>query len=919
MNPNLDAELTDDFSTDWMTWFVVRHFLPASAQRVLTRRAVEEMSAGELRLEHLIEEVSLGASTWNDSWFFRTKPVDDRLASYAERVVSAIAWQNDDDGGWMATQQSDSTTAAIGPPFVDLLLRTSVADFGWPTSAFHEFSRFDAVLQDGLRRFLKAFAVARVPSAAEGTGLWSRVHEELGDLPRPLKFLVTKHLADLCADSDRWSDANAGYGLAESVLADWTPPSTFWTELREMWRTMTKQSQAGAERILNGAKSSAPLFAELTSPTLAEAPFTALNASFDAFVTSSHASVDGFSARDSRVRVMDAPLLLKSHTAEQAMRHWLNRKHRDAARHWWSLLRRQIALGGEYEARITKGLYARTLLEDLRSVLAKEVRHDSFAMAVRMMIESGRHDAAEALEWSPELVDTYVTEAVIDEVLVRVDAFDGTRIERQICALALFKPWVENLSPGSRTLGERLWRAIAKLAAEGPVELSSSRDVARPAFKALSDLARRRPEWAHGVAADVASAVLRKLEPSEETWLANEAALSAAHQYIDAFLPNDVRLVIDAALRLLDEVDPAVGLFPVVRPALALLVTKTVKTHAHNDAKVREKVLSTILRFGGAQESEMTRVVFYLHDFDRELLTDPLVRSKLGPAVDETRKSALQISSSNVSDSIEALLIAPALSGRDGLLDALEGLQRVIASARSKRASLGLAFAYDPILDLCSYAEDIRREIGDETEWRRRLDGLATALADLWEAACTHPVLLAPFSLPPPTRPEPTIVHNWAFATQRFASAFGYAPRLGGLLAGAEKVAELAESVRLARATEAISSGVAPAPPRSAVDDARAENRDGFYNALGRWLVLLQDLPDNEGNELADALFLQVLRYGPRPIDAAVLLEAKRRGCRDHTWRARLDEYAQRLRAEPNLSLVLNPIVRWFQEKNAES
>jgi hypothetical protein len=319
------------------------------------------------------------------------------------------------------------------------------------------------------------------------------------------------------------------------------------------------------------------------------------------------------------------------------------------------------------------------------------------------------------------------------------------------------------------------------------------------------------------------------------------------------------------------------------------------------------------MRFGIGQEGEMRRVLFYIHDFDRELLRDEQLRTQLAPAIEAMRRGALEIANSSVCESIQALLLAPAISGRTGLLDAISGLQRVLASATAKLASPGLAFAYDPILELCSVGADVGRELGDDSGWRARLDDLAQAIGVVWERACKDPVRLAAFAFPPPTKPNPVLVHNWAFATARFGETFGYSESLQASLDAASRVPELRNHMQLAQATQAIIGGSA-VKAQDAIVHARSENREGFYTALGRWLVLAETRDDDaEGRELWMVLVSQVLRFGPRALDAAVLLGAVRRKLREHARSAGLAEYAARLRADSSLNLVLQPIVRLLQ------
>ncbi len=916
MNTTLDAQLDEQLVDDWMAWLVIRHLLPMAGQRSLARRIVQAVTGGRFSLEQLVDEVTQEGPTWNEAWIFRERPVEDRTAQYAQRVVSAIAWQTDGET-WADPEASPSPPTLVTPHFVSLLLLLSVADFSWPEQALEQFGSFKSLCQPSLLALMSAFSIARGHKDDAGAlALWEQVDEAIAQISKPLRFAITKHLADLCADADRWRNADTGYKQAEVLLLAWSPPTGFWSDLVGAWLPIVSQSRAAARRVLEGPKEAAQLLDPTIAKSIQEAPLDVANAALDAHVFSSHPTVKGYAVRDDRVRIMRSPLLLDSLTAEHAMRHWLDGKHDDASRHWWSLLRKQLALGSTCDAQATMSLFARCSLDRLRSSARNEARPEEFEVAVRLILASGRPKAAEAIEWTGDLVDAYLTQSVVDDVLQRIGVFPGTTTERQLVAIQLFKGWVQNLSPTAASIGESIGRALARMAHDGAVTFDGLRDVARPAFDALRELARRRPEWIGTVAGNVAEAVLKKLAPTE-TWWAHQAALEVAQDYLRAMDDDVARAVIVATLHLLEGISPEREMYPVVRPAFGLLISDPVRVRARADRDLSQRVLSTIMRFGIGQESEMRRVLFYIHDFDRELLRDEQLRTQLAPALEAMRRGALEIANSSVCESIHALLLAPAISGRTGLLGALDGLQRVLASATAKRASPGLAFAYDPILELCSVADDVGRELGDDAIWRERLDGLAKAIGVVWERACKDPILLAAFELPPATKPSPVLVHNWAFATARFGQVFGYTESLQASLNAASGVPELRNHVQLAQATQAIAGGYA-VKAEDAIAHARSENREGFYTALGRWLVLAETRDDDaKARELWMVLVSQVLRFGPRALDAAVLLGAVRRNLREHARNGGLAEYAARLRADSTLNLVLQPIVQLLRDEHS--
>src|SRR5262249_22174259 len=129
---------------------------------------------------------------------------------------------------------------------------------------------------------------------------------------------------------------------------------------------------------------------------------------------------------------------------------------------------------------------------------------------------------------------------------------------------------------------------------------------------------------------------------------------------------------------------------------------------------------------------------------------------------------------SGVTDAIKALLLAPWISGREGVEDALESLKSILDSAKTPHDSMALAFAYDPLLLLLELQQKIEEALPDHKEWlRTTYRGLLARIPGVWQAAATRPLLFAPHALPPPTMPNPVIIHNWAFASIRFAEALG--------------------------------------------------------------------------------------------------------------------------------------------------
>lgn len=156
-------------------------------------------------------------------------------------------------------------------------------------------------------------------------------------------------------------------------------------------------------------------------------------------------------------------------------------------------------------------------------------------------------------------------------------------------------------------------------------------------------------------------------------------------------------------------------------------------------------------------------------------------------------------------DSVKALLFAPSASGREGVEGALESLKRMLASATDKHQSPGLALAYDALLLLLEFQQKIEEALPGEEAWlRATYRDLLAQIPGVWQEAARRPLLFAPFALPPPTKPNPVIIHNWAFASLRFAEALGQLDQVEAALREASANPELAPSIALARATRAV-------------------------------------------------------------------------------------------------------------------
>ena len=285
--------------------------------------------------------------------------------------------------------------------------------------------------------------------------------------------------------------------------------------------------------------------------------------------------------------------------------------------------------------------------------------------------------------------------------------------------------------------------------------------------------------------------------------------------------------------------------------------------------------MSTVLRFGIQQKTEHARLLFYLHDFDLTTITSEDTWRGLKDVVLDVREHAGQINASNAMQNINALLLAPKITGPDGIASALDALTRILRSVLDGRPSMSFAYAYDAFRLLADRRQQISTEAGlDASEFRSRLVQFLPLLKSVWKQSEKMPSAFGSFSIPQSTKPNTIIVHNWAFASLAFASSLDDRPGMLVVLEEAAKVSSLQDGIALARASRLAAGDKEPLD----ADNIRSEKREAFYRALGSRLVVLQSVEAGLRGNLVQALLDQCLKLGPRGMDAAVFLLAAESG-----------------------------------------
>lgn len=901
----------EHFSDNWLVWTALRHFLTAPLIRELAYVIVDRMSNGSLNLAQLFDETIYGTPDCLASWLIRPIPLEmpSPLATYLQLRIRTFAWQS--DLGYFSdfTQEENvKLSCSISPSTVDRAVGLGSADFELTE---HILKNIEDTGQTSFSSMVCAFELARTTIMSSTTDEFvASLETSILSIEMPLAAVILKHFGDLCADADAWNKAKALYEKADQRLAANIPSA--WDDLNSSLRAIIVQSRATAIFTLNGAKPAADLLTgDLDQHTIQNAPVLLANASFDAFVTANMASGSELKLPlDHRATLLLPPMLHKTHSVDSALEYWLEGKFTDANRQFWAVLRRQIALGSAVESRTTKSLYARSIFDEIDQSATRQNQPKLFKMAIRLLIESGNSNSAVKIHWSEQIVDTYVNQQCVDFVVAHSQAHAGAQLGRQLVVIALFQEWCTRINLDHADVATSMLKYVTTLALE-PSSFYSGEDMGGKSFETLKYIAQRRPELRRNIVLEVATAVSEKLRECG-FWTGTQKALETALSYMDVFPDDALQKVINSTLAMLDQTNPQAGMWLIVRPAMNLLVSESVKRFSTRMPALGPRIISTILRFGLGHENEHANVMFYLHHFDSTLLRDPSVQNTLKDVIAHIRTKATKINSSDVVSNILALLYAPSVSRQGGVKDALKGMTLILESAKKPRPSIALPIAYEPLLLLAGQQQQIATDISiDQKEFGLWLKPLLPLVIELWNAAKDRPLLFASFSLPPATKPDPIIVHNWAFASIRFAEALKKDKQLKAAIVSAETQPTLRDAIILARATR--STAKDDNTPLN-INAIRSENRDAFYPALGRRLLALQRLDNEQARDLCMVLLDQCLRLGPRELDAAVFLSAMQLNINGYNKRSSLSDYRIRLNNNRDLRLAILPILHAFED-----
>jgi hypothetical protein len=497
----------------WLTWTALRHFLPVPLLRQLIQLITSKISADKLMLGDLFEERYCPGLPGLESWALRALPVTSPVATYLQRRIQYFLWQNDSEA--YPPEKDDLPLDRKGGPIdLEAATRLGAIDFDTDHSSLQGIR---PQVEDSLSALANIIEVGSQTVRTVSVDVFvAQMAERLTGIEPLLASVIMKHIGDLCADVDEWEKACDIYKLAREGLSVIEEP--VWQSYTNILQDILLQSIATATRVTAGPLASFDqLHSALDKATLDTKPLFSMNAPFDAINAQirSASSLGGLIER--RSTLVAPPLYHDAYDLDSVNQYFIERKYQDAQRACWGVLRRQIALGLASETRATKAVFSRAILAQLNSEKKTHGESRSFALGVRLLLESGDSNGAEKLTWPEKLVETYVDEQAVTHLRGIADRHHGSAAERKRVAVEVLRAWILGVPASRRVLAHTMLGYVAKCAGQESVGLFSNHDLGGRSLEILEEVAKLRPEFRRGNIDQVHSAILSKLQ-SNKFW-----------------------------------------------------------------------------------------------------------------------------------------------------------------------------------------------------------------------------------------------------------------------------------------------------------------------------------------------------------------------------------------------------------------
>lgn len=882
------------FRRDYLAWTALHHFLPAGLVRELAI-ATLDVAAPETSLDALFSETLSEGPAVLASWALAPRPVGDRKLTYYQQHFRALAWSNDADISFYAPSRDEGEPTCAN--YLSDALQLGRHDLG---VRLFQLKRLRIPTDSSLACLFVALSAAATETDLVSVVRRDTVMAALSGLPPELRAIAVKHFGDLFADADDWIAAAWFYACAQDLLG---AAGEEWGPLVDPLRDIIAQSEAAAAWINEGPSAASTRLTRLAEARRDEPDSLGLlNGGHDTLMSIIRSGESGRDWSDLRAAVMPPPLLLGSFDVGRALQTSLNGKDGEAARHFWSVLRRHTALGGIIEARTTRAEYGRAMSSADFFGGRRAIDPDAFRFGVRLLVEAGLPEIAISCRFDRASVSRCVDAALIVELSELASRHPGAAGDRGLVLVELLGKWIAELEPDEFALAEVMLSAITTLARGRPATFDSSDNLGGRALKIIWERARAQPGHRHVVARPVLQLVTETLG-GNGFWKSHEDALRIAMAYRDVWTPDEIRSVLSL---LSDDLGAyrSGGESFVDRAAIDLLMTPEVQSAVRDSSQLGVRFFANVLRHRLAEQNNAVATLFNVSAFGSDLDLSEKDRAAVERVVAEVGVQAGALNSSGAVDAIRALLAAPDHAGPEGVRTALVNLMAVLDTAPQKRAP-SFPYAYDPLLDLARRRGEIEEAARiPATEFQELIDQIGSALARAWSAIVAKPERLAPFALPPRREPDPILVNNFAVASTQYVKLLSDSGELVAALEAAKGSEVLGSIVHRAVVTGSQEAWTAVSALSMADEDSGV-----FYRLLGHRLVQAQSA-DRETRRFAlGALLVEVLRRGPRELDLAVLAAASPAELGVGVPETGLHDYLVRLRADPDLLQLIGPAV----------